>query len=388
MSGNDRPTADPRAVFEQHRRDIEALDRRILHLVCERLELARQIGELKDHLAIPLRNYQVEAQVHRRFEEASAFLGLDPGLGRDLALLLIEKAVEEQATARDTVYGGDALDTLVVGGKGGMGRWISRFLLGQGHRVRVYDPAPGECIGEEESSLAVSSDVDLVLVCVPMSACAGVLQEIANHRPRGVIAEMCSLKGHLNDIKRTLRSDGVRIVSFHPMFGGHVRMLSDRTIVFCNDGAPEDISIVRGLFEDTSARLVDLDIEEHDRRMALVLGMSHLINLVYSRAVQQSGLTAAELGTVAGVTFGKQIRTSREVVGENPRLYFEIQALGGFTPFIAKLLHGAVDDWQAFVSTGDLEGFSSAMEGCRDYLAEAQEKPLAPPGERPPADSG
>ncbi len=374
MSENDQPATDPRSVFEQHRRDIEALDRRILHLVCERLELARQIGELKDQLAIPLRNYQVEAQVHRRFEEASAFLGLEPGLGRDLAMLLIEKAVEEQATARDTAYRGDALDTLVVGGKGGMGQWIARFLLGQGHRVRIYDPAPGNCVGEEESSLAVSSEVDLVLVCVPMSACAAVLEELATHRPRGVIAEMCSLKGHLEQVKRELRSTGVRVVSFHPMFGGHVRMLSDRTIVFCTDGAPEDVAVVRGLFEETSARLVDLGIEEHDRRMALVLGMSHLINLVYSRAIQQSGLTAGELGEVAGVTFGKQIRTSREVVGENPRLYFEIQSLGEFARFIGGLLHGAVDEWQSLVAAGDLEGFSSAMEGCRHYLAEADDE--------------
>jgi len=207
-----------------------------------------------------------------------------------------------------------------------------------------------------------------------MSACAEVLEKIASHRPRGVIAEMCSLKGHLDSIKRELRSDGVRVVSFHPMFGGHVRMLSDRTIVFCTDGAPEDVSVVRGLFEETSARLVDLPVEEHDRRMALVLGMSHLINLVYSRAVQQSGMTAAELGDVAGVTFGKQMKTSREVVGENPRLYFEIQALGEFTPFIGGLLHQAVEDWQALVAAGDLEGFVAAMEGCRRFLAEARDE--------------
>ena len=282
--------------------------------------------------------------------------------------------MEEQATARDTAYRGDALDTLVVGGKGGKGQWIARFLMGQGHRVRIFDPASGACLGEEVSSLAAAAEVDLVLVCVPMSVCAEVLQDIADQRPRGVIAEMCSLKGHLDDVKRTLRSDGVRIVSFHPMFGGHVRMLSDRTIVFCTDGAPEDLSVVRNLFEETSARLMDLPVEEHDRRMALVLGMSHMINLVYSRAVQQSGMTAAELGEVAGVTFGKQMKTSREVVGENPRLYFEIQALGGFTPLIAKLLHSAVDDWQEFVSTDDLGGFASAMDGCRRFLAEARDQ--------------
>ncbi|TFG40305.1 MAG: hypothetical protein E4H44_00340 [Candidatus Aminicenantes bacterium] len=95
--GENKP-ADPHALLDQHRRDIEALDRRILHLVCERLELARQVGDLKRSLAVPLRNFGVEAQVYQRFEDASALLGLDAGLGRDLARFLIEKAVEKQAS--------------------------------------------------------------------------------------------------------------------------------------------------------------------------------------------------------------------------------------------------------------------------------------------------
>ena len=84
-----------RGLLDQHRRDIEALDRRILHLVCERLELARQIGELKRASGIPLRNFKVEAEVYQRFADASTFLGLDEVLGRDLATFLIRKAVEE-----------------------------------------------------------------------------------------------------------------------------------------------------------------------------------------------------------------------------------------------------------------------------------------------------
>ncbi len=133
--------ADLHALLEQHRRDIEALDRRILHLVCERLELARQVGDLKRSLAVPLRNFGVEAQVYRRFEDASSLLGLDAGLGRDLARFLIEKAVEEQATLRDAVYSGDALDTVVVGGKGGMGRWIGSL------PGRSGPPGPGRRSG-------------------------------------------------------------------------------------------------------------------------------------------------------------------------------------------------------------------------------------------------
>ncbi|MCJ7753892.1 MAG: chorismate mutase, partial [Thermoanaerobaculales bacterium] len=166
----DNPDQPPRELLDQHRRDIEALDRRILHLVCERLELARQIGELKRAAGIPLRNFKVEAEVYQRFADASSLLGLDEVLGRDLATFLIRKAVEEQAAHLDTVYQGDALRTLVVGGKGGMGRWIARFLQGQGHRVTIHDPAPGESEFPQAALGEGAADADLIVLAVPMSA--------------------------------------------------------------------------------------------------------------------------------------------------------------------------------------------------------------------------
>ncbi len=364
--------SDPHALLEQHRRDIEALDRRILHLVCERLELARQVGDLKRSLAVPLRNFGVEAQVYRRFEEASSLLGLDPGLGRDLARFLIEKAVEEQATLRDAVYSGDALDTVVVGGKGGMGRWIGRFLAGQGHRVRVLDPASGETPFEEMGSLAEAIDADLIMVAVPMSACPGILDELGALGPRGVVGEMCSLKTHLGAVIGRLRSAGTRVVSFHPMFGPDVRMLEGRTVVVCTDAPRSDLEIVEGLFADTSARLVEMDPAEHDRRMGLVLGLTHLANLVFARALVHSGVGSPKLAEVAGVTFGRQIATTREVASENPALYYEIQSLNELTPETGRWLRQALDEWMEAVEQPDDDHFSALMTTCRESLSEAR----------------
>ena len=367
MEGSGR-TGDPREMLDQHRRDIEALDRRILHLVRERLELARQVGELKTELGVPLRNFGVEAQVYRRFEEASAFLGLDASLGHDLARFLIEKAVEEQATLRDATFSGDALDTVVVGGKGGMGRWIARFLAGQGHRVRVLDPATESTPFEEIGDLGAAAEADVVMVAVPMSVCAPLLGDLAAARVRGVVAEMCSLKGHLRDSAMRVRASGLRLVSFHPMFGPDVRMLEDRTIVFCTDATADDLAVVRGLFADTSARLVDLDPEEHDRRMGLVLGLTHLTNLMFARAIVHSGLSAAALADVAGVTFGRQISTTREVASENPDLYYEIQALNGVTPETGAWLERALEEWLGAVSDRDPDRFAQLMLQARDAL--------------------
>jgi len=364
----DNPDQPPRELLDQHRRDIEALDRRILHLVCERLELARQIGELKRAAGIPLRNFKVEAEVYQRFADASGLLGLDEVLGRDLATFLIRKAVEEQAAHLDTVYQGDALRTLVVGGKGGMGRWIARFLQGQGHRVAIHDPAPGDGEFEQVALAEGSADADLIVLAVPMSACAGVLEELARLHVTGVVAEMCSLKGHLRELADRLRGDGLRLVSFHPLFGPDVRMLSGRTIVFCDEARPADLAVVRGLFAETSARLVEMSITEHDRRMGLVLGLTHLSNLVFARALSHSNLTAADLDEVAGVTFTKQLGTTREVAGENPGLYFEIQVLNEATPETGRWLRQALDEWLEAVDTGNAQAFERLMADCHGYL--------------------
>jgi chorismate mutase/prephenate dehydrogenase len=372
MHASKTRTPDPHALLEQHRRDIEALDRRILHLVCERLELARQVGNLKRSLAVPLRNFGVEAQVYRRFEDASSLLGLDATVGRDLARFLIEKAVEEQATLRDAVYAGDALDTVVVGGKGGMGRWIGRFLAGQGHRVRVIDPTSGESPFDEAGSLAEAVDADLIMVAVPMSVCTEVLDELADLKPRGVVAEMCSLKAHLGPVVARLRSAGVRTVSFHPLFGPDVRMLEGRTVAFCTDAPRADLDAVEGLFADTSARLVEMDPAEHDHRMGLVLGLTHLANLVFARALVLSEVGPADLAEVAGVTFGRQLDTTREVAAENPSLYYEIQSLNQLTPETGRWLHTALDEWLDAVQYPNDSRFAELMTTCRAALDEAR----------------
>jgi chorismate mutase/prephenate dehydrogenase len=377
MRTDDQPR-QPSDLLEQHRRDIEALDRRILHLVCERLELARQIGDLKQASGVPLRNFKVEAEVYQRFADASRMLGLDEVLGRDLARFLIGKAVEEQAVHLDTRYQGDALQTLVVGGKGGMGRWIARFLQGQGHHVLIHDPAPDASELEEVPSLFPAAEaVDLIVVAVPMSACASVLEELAAGEASGVVAEMCSLKGHLAATSEQLRRRGLRLVSFHPLFGPDVRMLSRRTIVFCDDADPSDLEVVRALFTDTSARLVQMSSREHDRRMGLVLGLTHLANLVFARALGHSSLTAADLAEVAGVTFTKQLATTREVSGENPGLYFEIQALNRTTPETGRWLRQALDEWLSVIEGGDAAAFHGLMSSCREYLAAADTEELS-----------
>ena len=105
--------------------------------------------------------------------------------------------------------------------------------------------------------------------------------------------------------------------------------------------------------------------------MGLVLGLTHLANLVFARALSHSSVDASELADVAGVTFTKQLATTREVAGENPGLYFEIQALNKLTPDTGEWLRQALEEWLTAVASDDENAFTALMRDCHLFLDKA-----------------
>jgi len=165
-----------------------------------------------------------------------------------------------------------------------------------------------------------------------------------------------------------LRGAGARIVSFHPMFGPDVRVLSGRTIVLCTEGREEDRQLVRGLFASTSAEIAQMSIAEHDRRMGAVLGLSHLVNLAFARALSLSGRAFPDLEAASGVTFRKQAATTRDVVGENPELYYEIQALNAVTPEAFAWMERALVEYREAVEQRNESAFVALMRHSAGYF--------------------
>ena len=331
----------------------------------------QEIGQLKRDSRIPLRNFEVEANVKSRLRSLAEELGIDGDLGVDVALFLIRKAIELQSPIVDAVYEGDEMKIVVVGGMGGMGRWISRFLNVQGHQVRIHDVAGGENPLPRVDDLAGAVRwADLTIVAVPMSACPDVVRALASHEPKGIVAEMCSIKSPLIPLFEELRGKGLRTVSFHPMFGPRVKMLSGKQIVLCRAGHAEDENVVRDIFRGTSARIVEVDLAEHDRFMAPVLGMAHVINIGFANALRRFGIPFPELDDVSSVTFRKQVTTTFEVTSENPHLYYEIQEANPHSGTVLGALIDSFTEIRGALERKDAAGFEAIMAEGRAFFGE------------------
>jgi chorismate mutase/prephenate dehydrogenase len=371
-----RSTMRRMSRLDDLRDELARLDRRLLELVARRQELAHAIGGEKRRAGLATRDYRQEKDVIERARAAAAELGLPPDVAEQLALLLIRSSltVQEQALVAAAGSGGGK-SALVIGGRGKMGGWFARFLASQGYRVEVADPA-GPLAGFPHVADWRAADLahDVIVVAVPLGAANEILHALAERRPSGLVFDVGSLKSPLRSGLRALASAGVRVTSIHPMFGPGTELLSGRHVVFVDVGSAEATRAAQELFASTMAARVTMDLEEHDRVIAYVLGLSHALNIAFFTALAESGEAAPRLAELSSTTFEAQLAVANAVAGESPHLYYEIQRLNDYGTESLAALALAVDRVRTVVRAGDEAGFVRLMEQGRRYL-EARRAP-------------
>ena len=356
--------------LEDLRARLDVLDRKLLEIVAERQALGAEIDAVKRATGQSTRDFRREREVLLRARVDARDLGVAPALAETLLRSLIRGSLTTQEQARVAAQGaGTGRSALVIGGRGKMGRWMADFLASQGFRLTIADPAgavPGyEWLADwHESAL----DHDLIVIATPLRIANELLVALAARRPGGLIFDLGSLKTPLRTGLAALREAGCSVTSVHPMFGPDTELLSGRHVIFVDLGHGEALDQARGLFASTMAELVVMELEEHDRLIAFVLGLSHALNIAFFTALAESGEAAPQLARLSSTTFDAQLDVASRVAAESPSLYYEIQSLNQYGGESLAALHTAVAQLSRIVTARDEAQFADLMLRGRAYL--------------------
>lgn len=367
--------------LDELRARLDVLDRQLLELVAERQAISTEIATVKRATGQSTRDFRREREVLLKARRDAEALGVPPALAEAILQALIRSSLTTQEQARVSAQGrGSGRRALVIGGRGKMGRWMVDFLASQGFAIVVADPA-GEVPGFDWRADWRDDplDEDLVVVAAPLKTSGRILEELAGRRPRGVVFDIGSLKTPLRAGLAALREAGVRVTSVHPMFGPDTELLSGRHVIFIDLGVPEALEEARSLFESTMADRVVMGLDEHDRLIAYVLGLSHALNIAFFTALADSGEAAPRLARLSSTTFDAQLDVATRVAGESPELYYEIQSLNAYGQDSLQALGVAVERLQRAVREHDPQAFTEMMRRGREYLLvrQAAREPVA-----------
>src|SRR5690606_15781807 len=274
-------------TLEELRKRLSDVDRKLVELVAARQRIVADIGAHKIEHAVPTRDYGREREVLKAARARAQELGVSPDLVEQVMRLRIRASLEQQEQTRvAAVTNGAGKRVLVIGGAGKMGAWFAQFLASQGYAIEIADPSPSELPFPRIDDWRKSDLThDVILVATPIKVAAEVLAELADRRPKGLVLDIGSLKTPPRDALAELVAAGCRVTSIHPMFGPDTRLLSGRHVIFVDLGVPEATAEARGMFSATMAELIEMSLEDHDRLIAFVLGLSHALNIVFFTAL-------------------------------------------------------------------------------------------------------
>jgi chorismate mutase/prephenate dehydrogenase len=111
-----------------------------------------------------------------------------------------------------------------------------------------------------------------------------------------------------------------------------------------------------------------MTLDEHDRLIAYVLGLSHALNIAFFTALAESGEAAPRLAKLSSTTFDAQLDVATRVAQESPELYFEIQSLNDYGAESLEALAKAVESLRRAVLSRDQATFTTLMQRGREYL--------------------
>lgn len=356
--------------LEELRQQLSSIDRQIVELIAERQQVVGDIGNAKQSTGRATRDYEREKDVLDMARGQAEQLNVDPNLAEEIMTTLIRASLTHQERRRVMAEAaGDGRRALIIGGAGKMGGWFVDYFSSQGFLTVIADPGvqpgPGRCRDWRQAGI----DYDVIVVATPMAISGQILDSLAELKPAGLIFDIGSLKSPLKKGLEACRAAGCKVASIHPMYGPDTELLSGRHMIFVDAGCPEATAEAKELFAATMVEELDMGLDDHDRLIAYVLGLSHALNIAFFTALAESGEAAPKLAKLSSTTFDAQLLVSGAVAHDNPHMYFEIQHLNDFGLDPLDALCDSAARIREVVASGNEAAFVDLMEKGRDYLA-------------------
>ena len=208
----------------------------------------------------------------------------------------------------------------IIGAGGAMGKWFSEYFSKKGFEVTGFDNTNpiAKNIKEAKSLISAILNVDYVLLSTPTKKTPEIIRLIAKEMKReSYLIDITSQKSKTAAALGKIPAK-VSPICMHPMFGPGAKSLKNHNIVLIpiKDGKKE-LNIAKNLFPD--GNFVTIDSTEHDKKIAVILGLTHLINIAFASVLaddEKISLTEK----MSGTTFKIQKIVTESILTESPEL--------------------------------------------------------------------
>jgi chorismate mutase/prephenate dehydrogenase len=353
--------ANALAGLEELRRDIDAIDERIVDLLAQRHKKVQRVVALKRAQRLPVYHPAREEDLISQRRAQAARAGLDPDHVEELFRSILRQSRVRQTVqvTRTGVRAGAKV--LMIGGRGKMGRYFGRWFSECGYAVRLLDVDDWPRVGE------LCAGIDLAFVCVPIDRTVAVIRDLGPHLPlRCVLADITSVKGAA--LEAMLAAHAGPVVGLHPLFGPTTSTMDKQVVAATPGRMPEDYQWLVDQFTAWGNIVLPLTADEHDRLMAIAQSLRHFATFAFGDFLCGQNVNVARTLELSSPIYRLELGMIGRLFAQDPALYAEILFA---SPERRALLQEYVDSLnrhRAMLESGDKAAFCAEFKRIADWF--------------------
>ena len=209
----------------------------------------------------------------------------------------------------------------IIGVNGRMGKWFANYFYKMGFEVVGFDT--NETIKEKfiikaNSLIGAILKTDYVLLCTPTKNTPEIIRLISKEMKHGsYLIEISSQK--LKTAQTLMKTPNkINPICIHPMFGPGTKKIDGKNMIIIPiKDVKKELDAAKLLFP--KANFVTIDASEHDKKIAVILGLTHLINIAFANILaKDEKISLTE--KMSGSTFKIQKIVTESILTESPEL--------------------------------------------------------------------
>ncbi|MBN2151330.1 MAG: prephenate dehydrogenase/arogenate dehydrogenase family protein [Candidatus Lokiarchaeota archaeon] len=278
-------------------------------------------------------------------------------------------------------------EVTIVGATGQMGRWFTQYFANRGWHVHAYSrseeklcwlkrelaaPEPGGSISFTTGLHECIPRSAWVLLSVPITAHEEAIAGVAPLMGKdAVLFDIASVKGRIPALLAGARKEhGIHVLSTHPMYGPGAESMTNKNFILIDlEGDRSVVDRFRAIIEPDRPTIIEATADEHDRMIALTLGIPHMLNILFGKLLRDLGADITRLVSFEGTTFHLQHLISQEVLTQEPFIYATIElenrAFIDMLPEFKRIVDELVD----ILKHKDYDGFIKQFVTIKEYFS-------------------
>jgi prephenate dehydrogenase len=249
----------------------------------------------------------------------------------------------------------------IIGGTGSMGRWFERFFSEGGHKVLIagrktkltYQDLAGRC--------------QVVVLSVPKPAALKIAAEVGPLLDKDqLLMDFCSLKEEI--LTGMLKSTSAQVCGTHPLFGPLTTCLEKQNVIICEGRGTQWLNWLENELKSKGAVVTRMDPVVHDKQMAVVQGLNHLLTICLARTLQKMEMNPQDALNYTTPVFRIKLDIIGRLFGQDLSLYRNLIKQNPHVPQAVDTFLAAMEECRAHFASDSPHSDNRLMKEIHDFL--------------------